>query len=317
MVSRFRLFSMLALATVALSGCGDKAPTPATGTPATAASATTPAVAAAPAAPLYVEGASSGVEGVKEKLKAKYPTLTVGEVKRLNIPGNTALFEFVAGQQTAYTNEQVDFLLVGGELLTGSGDTATNVTERTAGEKLREASQTIPKEGGIEFVYGNGQREVTVFTDPDCPYCQALEFMFEANKTNLNAKITILPYPIDSLHPQADAKSRYILCTANPSESWHSWMLASANALALASGGSGSAAPSAATWNTWAAQHPSTAGCERAKVVDRALAYGRKYGFNQTPILMFSNGMPFLGLLDRTELEKSWKYVQDNPHPGQ
>lgn len=314
--SRFRVLAVALLAAASLAACGgDKAPEAAgdVATAAPAASPVSPAAspASAPAsaksadAPLYLEGDTQAVEKV---LKEKYPSLPVANIKRVNVSGSVGMYEFIAGQQVAYTNEGVDFLLVGGEMLVGSGENAVNLTERSLKVQLSDAFESIPTEGALRYVYGDGSRQVVVFSDPDCPYCQALEFMFNANKDNLNATVLIVPYPIDSLHPDADAKSRHLLCTKDPEAAWNEWMQASAAAV-----GRGETAD----WKAWSAKHPATPNCERAGLVDKVKEYGHTYGFNQTPILMFANGMPFLGLLDRNELEKAWQYVQTGQVPVQ
>lgn len=316
--SRFRALALALLAACALSACGDKAASPATTAPSTGANGGTSATAspAQAQAPLYAES-DSKAKSVAAKVKEKYPNLTATEVRQLNIPGKTPMFEFMAGQQITYTNEDVDFLLVGGELLSGAGEQAVNMTQKSAGIRLKDAYKAIPMEGTIQYSYGNGQREVVIFSDPDCPFCQALEHMIEANKENLNARIAIVPYPIDSLHPNADKRSRYILCTADPAKSWRSWMITAANAVMgdPKVTGIGAAGAPVDPWAAWAAQNPSKEGCERAKLVDRAKEYGKTYGFNQTPTLMFSNGMPYLGLPTRDELEKAWEYIRTNPAP--
>lgn len=308
--SRFRVLVLALGVALGAAACGDKSETPAAGaSPAASAAPAAGASTAAPDnAPLYVDGSDSQAKSVAEKLKKKYPTLTVADIKRLNIPGKVAMFEFTAGPQVAYTNEDVDFLLVGGEMLSGSGEQTVNLTQKSMSVKMADAYKRIPTEGALRYVFGNGQRQVVVFSDPDCPYCQALEFMFETNKDNLNATVLIVPYPIESLHPQAEAKSKYLLCTQDPEKSWRDWMLTSAAAMSK---------NQAASWDDWAARNPSKQGCARADLVGKVKAYGQEYGFNQTPILMFSNGMPFLGMIERGELERAWEFVRTGQVPPQ
>src|SRR5690606_23660586 len=108
-------------------------------------------------------------------------------------------------------------------------------------------------------------------------------------------KILVVPFPIDSLHSDADRKSRYLLCSQNPSVAWRDWMLTAANA--VSSSTEGSTTDMSKVWADWAAKNPSTTDCERAGLVDKAKSYAQAYGFGQTPILMFTNGMPFMGLI--------------------
>jgi len=62
---------------------------------------------------------------------------------------------------------------------------------------------------------GSGPVEVVEFTDPDCPYCRKLEQFLMTNHNNDVTRYIFL-FPIKNLHPNAEAKSRYILCSANP-----------------------------------------------------------------------------------------------------
>lgn len=52
---------------------------------------------------------------------------------------------------------------------------------------------------------------VIEFTDPDCPYCQALE-RFWASKAIEGKAVRRLVYFVSGIHPQAAAKAEHILC---------------------------------------------------------------------------------------------------------
>jgi thiol:disulfide interchange protein DsbC len=52
---------------------------------------------------------------------------------------------------------------------------------------------------------------VIEFTDPDCPYCQALE-RFWASKAIEGKPVRRLVYFVSGIHPQAAAKAEHILC---------------------------------------------------------------------------------------------------------
>jgi thiol:disulfide interchange protein DsbC len=57
-----------------------------------------------------------------------------------------------------------------------------------------------------------GAPTVTVFTDPDCPYCRALE-KFWATKAAEGKPVRRLVYFVSGIHPQAAAKAEHILCS--------------------------------------------------------------------------------------------------------
>jgi thiol:disulfide interchange protein DsbC len=57
-----------------------------------------------------------------------------------------------------------------------------------------------------------GAPTVIEFTDPDCPYCQALERFWQA-KAAEGKRVRRLVYFVSGIHPQAAAKAEHILCS--------------------------------------------------------------------------------------------------------
>ena len=57
-----------------------------------------------------------------------------------------------------------------------------------------------------------GARQVIEFTDPDCPYCQALERFWIA-KAAEGKPVQRLVYFVSGIHPDAAAKAEHILCS--------------------------------------------------------------------------------------------------------
>ncbi len=309
---RFRVISTLALAATifSLSACGNKTPPAAQQTaPQAVAPAQTPPAAPTPTA--VVEQAGDTPEAIAHRLinviQSRYPSMKINAVSK--VAGlDPAMYLVTVGDQSAYTNAAGDFFLVGGELLVGNAGKLVNVTKE---EALRVGSKLytdLPFDKAIKYVYGNGQRQLVVFSDPDCPFCQALEVMFRGESANLNATVYLLPYPIESLHPNAENKARQLLCQADPAKAWQDWMV-------FASQAAGDTAKSEKLWADWSARNPAPTNCARAADIEAIKKVGLNLGVNQTPTLMFSNGMPFFGLLDRTELEQSWQYVAANPQP--
>ncbi|WP_342251627.1 DsbC family protein [Sphingomonas sp. OTU376] len=56
---------------------------------------------------------------------------------------------------------------------------------------------------------------VIEFTDPDCPYCQALD-RFWAAKAAEGKQVRRLIYFVSGIHPEAAAKAEHILCSSDP-----------------------------------------------------------------------------------------------------
>src|SRR3546814_18065810 len=57
-----------------------------------------------------------------------------------------------------------------------------------------------------------GAPKVIEFTDPDCPYCQALERFWLAKEAE-GKPVQRLVYFVSGIHPQAAAKAEHILCS--------------------------------------------------------------------------------------------------------
>lgn len=310
---RFRALTpvFLAAALLTLSACGDKtAPAPVAATPVAAPATTTAPVAVA------VDDQSPQAIGNRlgKTIATRYGGLAISQVAK--VEGlEPAVYRVVIpdpkGDKIAYTNEAADFFFVGGELLVGKGPELVNVTKQealTVGSKLYS---DLPFDKAMKKVYGKGERQLVVFSDPDCPFCQQLEVIFRDAALNsqdgLNATVYTLPYPLDSMHPNADAKARQILCTADPGKAWEDWMTTAAAAK--------DEAAVTAAWAAWSKRNPAPTNCARAADVDAIKKIGYDLGINQTPTLMFTNGMPWFGILSRNELEQSWNYVAANPQP--
>lgn len=60
-----------------------------------------------------------------------------------------------------------------------------------------------------------GAPQVIEFTDPDCPYCQALERFWLAKEAE-GKPVQRLVYFVSGIHPQAAAKAEHILCSPDP-----------------------------------------------------------------------------------------------------
>lgn len=60
-----------------------------------------------------------------------------------------------------------------------------------------------------------GAPKVIEFTDPDCPYCQALERFWLAKEAE-GKPVQRLVYFVSGIHPQAAAKAEHILCSPDP-----------------------------------------------------------------------------------------------------
>ena len=63
--------------------------------------------------------------------------------------------------------------------------------------------------------------EVIEFTDPDCPYCRALDRFWTA-KAGEGKRVRRLIFFVTGIHPEAAAKAEHILCAPDPAAAFRS-----------------------------------------------------------------------------------------------
>lgn len=171
-----------------------------------------------------------------------------GKVTETPIPG---VYEVVLGNQILYYAPQPQITIVG-ELVDQAG---RNLTQ------ARRNALRLEKLAGLDLddalTLGDGPVEVIEFTDPDCPYCRAL------NQAIPRAEVTrhIIFTPLD-IHPGAAAKAEHVLCSENAER-----------ALAEAYG----TAPAPAAWRE----------CPEGKArLTRHQAIAKQFGVAGTPTLV-------------------------------
>ncbi len=131
------------------------------------------------------------------------------------------LYEIFADNRIFYTDEQMTFMFVGGELI----DTKTNahVTElRYRKLTALNVKDLPPLSMAIKKVNGNGKRTLFVFTDPMCPFCKGLE----KELVNVpDVSIYYFLYPIENKFPGSTTLANSVWCSSDRLKTWSDWML--------------------------------------------------------------------------------------------
>jgi thiol:disulfide interchange protein DsbC len=210
---------------------------------------------------------------LKKTVEARFPDAHVMDVKPSPLPG---IYEVFTGDAIAYVDKTGDYMFVGSLLET---KTRTDLAAARLNERNAVDFNSLPLDRAIKTVKGNGERKFAVFSDPDCPYCQALEK--ELAQLNNYTVYTFL-YPLKDLHPDAEAKAHAIWCKADRSEAWSQWMLLK---------------------KTDAAKTESQAPCDGDPVVEN-LALGRKLRITGTPTVYLSDGRRLDGMMEAVKLEE-------------
>lgn len=162
--------------------------------------------------------------------------------------------------------------LTGPKLARANG---VNGTRGSGPESMRTAAAPVafdrlPLSDAIKTVRGNGQRQVAVFSDPNCPYCKQLEPEL-AGLDNVTLYTFLVPF-------QGEAKPIAIWCAGDRAAAWQRLML-HGDASALNTGA--------------ACDHP----------IARNLALAHQLGVQGTPTLIWADGSRTEGFVGRAVLE--------------
>lgn len=130
----------------------------------------------------------------------------------------------------------------------------------------------LPFQHAIEFKQGNGSRQLAVFSDPECPYCQRLEL--ELAKLD-DVTIHVFPFPLTQLHPKAEHVTRKIWCAPDRASAWRDYLTRQLE--------------------------PDNAGnCDAP--VEANLQLGQALGVNGTPTLLLSSGKLITGAASAADI---------------
>ncbi len=136
----------------------------------------------------------------EESFRKNFPDISVESVAPTAITG---VFEIVSGGKIAYYAPGPGYLIIG-QLITPQG---TNLTQARNTELQGQKFKDLPLDKALKI--GSGSHTVIEITDPDCPFCRKASEYFA---TRGDVTRYVFFYPIADLHPQAEAKVRYVFC---------------------------------------------------------------------------------------------------------
>ena len=210
----------------------------------------------------------ANVDSVKAKLAQQYPNIKIADLQATEMTG---LYSGTLDHQIVYVNENAQHLFVGSMIRLKD---QRNLTKDLAMKKDIVDFKSLPFSDAIKTVRGNGQRQLAVFSDPNCPYCKVLE----GNLAGLNnVTIYTFMYPIKA---QSVLPSKKVWCSANKEYAWKNLIQKNI-------------------------QPTATADCTTP--IERNLELGKKLGLHGTPAIIFSNGYKAMGAYPVDEIEKIWQ----------
>ena len=225
-------------------------------------------------AALACSAAFADEASVRKLMESKFPNAKISNVAKTVYGG---LYEVYFDNEIVYTDEQVSFVLVGNLI---DARTPQNVTQQRLRKLTAINVKEIPLDLGIRKVKGNGKRQLIVFSDPMCPYCQRLER--ELEKLN-NVTVYVMLYPVEAKFKGTTELSKQIWCSSDRGKAWDDWMLRKV-------------APTA------------RAACKDP--IARLEQVGGKLNINNTPTLIFADGGIIPGMVPAAQIEK---YLNETP----
>ena len=187
----------------------------------------------------------------------------------------TGLYEVLVGNEIFYTDVFGKYLIQGEIIELASGK---NLTEQRQSDLNRIKWSDLNPANAIKTVRGNGNRQLAVFSDPNCGYCKRLEKSLQQLDN-----VTIYTYLIPILSADSMQKSKQIWCSSDPYKSYIDWMI---NGISP-SGKSDCSTP-----------------------LDKNLAFAKTYGITGTPTLFFTDGSRFPGAVQITDIEKKFSSLK-------
>jgi thiol:disulfide interchange protein DsbC len=154
------------------------------------------------------EPLAAAAEEAQRQLRQTFTNLTFEDFGPAPVTG--PIYQAVAGGRVIYFAPESQHLLFAA-IYDKNG---VNLTALAQDASARKRLGAIDPADAL-LVGPAGAPKVIEFTDPDCPYCQALERLWLAKEAE-GKPVQRLVYFVSGIHPQAAAKAEHILCSPDP-----------------------------------------------------------------------------------------------------
>lgn len=223
---------------------------------------------------LFTEFAHAIPVEIQKLVAERFPGKKIDSIKRV---GSLDLYEVVSDRKIVYVDKDVKFLISGNILDLSSRIDLTR-------ERIREINlikyDELPFSDAIKIVKGNGKRSISVFTDPNCPSCHALDKEFAKLDD-----VTIYVFVYGILSEDSLILARDIWCSDRPVVAWNDWM--------------------------GSKKRPPSAECHTPN--ERNLLAGRKLNISGTPSIFFADGSRIVGAVESDVIQKKLASVIASP----
>lgn len=202
-------------------------------------------------------------QAIRQALRSRIPAAQIISIQKLPYAG---LYEIAVrrGEDTViYYSDALGQIMIVGNMIDMRTD--RNLTE----ERLRNLSaidwNQLPFQWAITMRRGNGHRQIAIFSDPNCPFCQK----FERDLAGVD-NITIHIFPWAVIKPESVRQAKSVWCSKDRVKAWNNLMLKRVE-------------PTAPT------------DCENP--IDELIALGKRLGATSTPTWFLRNGERYMGAL--------------------
>ncbi len=202
---------------------------------------------------------------VRQGMQARFPYAQIERVIRLPYDH---LYEVDFTDHLVYTDEALDFML-SGELY--DLHTMQNLTQAREKQRSGQPFAGLPLQLALREVHGRGQRQLVVFTDPNCPYCKRL-----AHELARLDNVTIYTFVL-SILPGSEQEAKKIWCAPDRLQAWQAHMLDNAE--------------------------PHDNGHCDTRALDQMAALAQKLDIRMTPTLYFPDGSTHPGFMTRSRID--------------
>jgi thiol:disulfide interchange protein DsbC len=205
--------------------------------------------------------ASADEQAIRQLFKSKLPNTQVISVEKLRY---AELYEVTVqgdkGYAVFYTDALGQVMFVGNLIETR---TDRNLTE----ERVRKLSaidwNKLPFHWAVTTRRGQGRRQIAIFSDPNCPFCQTFEKDLAAVE---DITVHIFMWPVIKLESVRQTKS--VWCSKDRAKAWNDLMLKRVE---------------------------STAPTDCENPIEELVALGKRLGASSTPTWFLPNGEKYVG----------------------
>jgi thiol:disulfide interchange protein DsbC len=155
-------------------------------------------------------------EAIAQQIRKTNPDVRVASVMKSTVNG---LYEVVLeGGDMLYSTEDTHYFILGDLFERKADNTLVNVSDTARQASAAKKLADVPRDKMVVYpAVGESKGYITVFSDPDCPYCKKLHALVpEYNK--LGIEVRYLAFPRNGLGTETHANMASAWCSEKPTE---------------------------------------------------------------------------------------------------